>query len=109
MQGAAVAEGADPLGHPLLVDVHQQVEAALPRHAVAKLDHLPEFPGGIDVQQGKRRLGRKEGLARQVQHHRRILADGVKHHRVLELGHHFPQDVDALGLELFQVGQFGGH
>ena len=86
-----------------------QVEAAFGRHPVAELDHLAEFPGGVDVQQGKRRRGRVKGLAGQVQHDRRILADGVEHHRVVEFGHHFADDVDAFGFQLLQVGQIFAH
>ena len=37
--------------------------------------------------------------------HRRVLADRVEHHRVLELGRHLADDVDALGLELPEVGE----
>ena len=37
--------------------------------------------------------------------HRRVLADRVEHHRVLELGRHLADDVDALGLELLQMRQ----
>ena len=44
-------------------------------------------------------------LHRQPHHHRRVLADRVQHHRVLELGRHLADDVDALGLELLQMRQ----
>ena len=40
-----------------------------------------------------------ERLLGQPEHDRAVLADGVEHHRVLELGDGFAQDVDALGLE----------
>ena len=57
------------------------------------------------MQQGKGRRRRVKGLAGQVQHDRRILADGIEHHRVAEFGHHFAHDMDAFGFKLLQVGQ----
>jgi hypothetical protein len=39
-----------------------------------------------------------EGLAGKVQHHGRILADRIEHHRPGGFGHRFAHDVDALGL-----------
>ena len=65
----------------------------------------PELVGGVDVEQ---REGNRPGvkrLLRQPQHDRRILADRVEHHRPLELGHHLPDDVDALGFERAQMIQ----
>ena len=46
-----------------------------------------------------------ESLERQAQHHRRVLAGGVEHHRLLELGCHLEVNVDALGFELQEVIQ----
>jgi len=46
-----------------------------------------------------------EGLYRQPQHHRRILADGIEHHRAFALGGDLPQDVDALGFQPLEVRQ----
>ena len=46
-----------------------------------------------------------EGLLRQPHHHRGVLADGIQHHRALELRGHFADDVDALGFEGAQMGQ----
>ncbi|MNW05298.1 hypothetical protein D3C71_2015310 [compost metagenome] len=57
----------------------------------------------------KRQFAREEGFARQMQHHGRILADRVQHHRVIELGGHLTNDVDALRLQLFQMRQFVDH
>ena len=61
------------------------------------------------MQHRERQLAGEERLARQVQHHGGILADGVQHHRVVELGGHFTNDVDTFRLQLFQVGQFIEH
>jgi hypothetical protein len=46
-----------------------------------------------------------ERLLRQAQHYGGVLTDRVKHHRSLELGGNFANDVDALGFEYFQMGQ----
>jgi hypothetical protein len=43
------------------------------------------------------------GLARQVQQHRRVLADRIEHDRQSRLRCHLAQDVDALRLERLQV------
>jgi len=51
------------------------------------------------------RPGGVEGLQREVEHHRAVLADGIEHHWVLGLGDHLAHDVDGLRLELFEVGQ----
>ena len=82
----------DPYFHTVLLG-HQRPEPV----------HLAEFPLGIDMHQGKRNPARLEGLMRQVQHHGRILADGVQHHRVFELGRDLSNDVDALGFQLLEV------
>ncbi len=71
---------------------------------VAELDHFLELVGGVDVQQGKRNRAGVEGLLRQAHHHRRVLADGIEHHRPLEFGGHFTDDVNALGFQGAQDG-----
>ena len=48
---------------------------------------------------GKRNGAGIEGLLRQAQHHGRIFADGVQHHRLFELSRHLAKDVNALRLE----------
>ena len=50
-----------------------------------------------------------EGLPRQMQHHRGILADRIEHHRVAALGGDFADDVDAFGFEPLEMGQTIGH
>jgi hypothetical protein len=95
-----VIEGVDALFDALLVRVYPQLEAVFRREPIAEGDHFPEFPGRVDVQQGERQLAPVEGLARQVHHHRRVFADRIQHHRPLELGNHFTQDVDALRFQL---------
>ena len=63
--------GTDALAHAVLVDVDQKIDAEIGRHLVAEGDHLPELPGRVDMQERERRLGRIEGLHRQMQHARR--------------------------------------
>src|SRR3546814_6510282 len=53
----------------------------------------------------ERRRGRVKGLAGEMQHHRRILAHRIEHHRPLGLGDHLAHDVDALRLELLEMGE----
>ncbi|MCY1437353.1 hypothetical protein D9M71_535110 [compost metagenome] len=105
MQGRAVVEGVDPALDALGIDVHQQLQAQALGGLVAEGDHLAELPGGVHVQQGEGRLARGEGLHRQVQHDRAVLADGVEHHRVFTLGDHFADDLDAFGFQALQVSQ----
>src|SRR3954447_4531533 len=47
----AVVEWVDVLGSPLRVDPDLQVEALFATVAIAELDHRPELPGRVDVQQ----------------------------------------------------------
>jgi hypothetical protein len=98
----------DVAGDGVGVLVDQQLEAELLGHPLAHLVHRLELPGRVDVQQRERRLRREEGLGSEVQHHRRILADGIEHHRPFALGDDLAQDVDALGLEALQVGEHLG-
>ena len=57
------------------------------------------------MQQRERNRPGMEGLLRQPQQDRRVLADRVQHHRPLELRRHLPQDVDALGFEQTKMTQ----
>ncbi len=107
--GTAVGEGVHVLRHAIGVDVGEQVEAIFADHLLAEAVHLLEFPAGIHVQHRERQLAGEERLARQMQHHGGILADGIEHHRVIEFGGHLTNDVDAFRLELFEVRQFVEH
>ncbi len=102
-----MVEGVDAPGLGFGVLIDDQVEPQFPRHALAHLVHRLELPGGVHVQQGKRRLGGKERLGRQVQHHGAVLAHRIEHHRPLTLGHDLAHDVDALGLQTLKVGEHG--
>ncbi len=109
MLRTAVGEGIHVLRHTLWIDVGDQLKAHLLDHLGAEAVHLLEFPACVDVQHRKWQLARKEGFARQMQHHGRILADGIEHHRVTELGGDLADDVDAFRLQLFQMRQFVDH
>ena len=89
--------------------MHQQLQAELLRGVVvAKLDHLAKLPGGVDVQQRKRRFAGMERLHRQVQQHRRVLADRIQHDRLAEFGRDLAHDRDAFSLELLQMAGGAG-
>ncbi|MNR20097.1 hypothetical protein D3C85_1369230 [compost metagenome] len=105
MLGTAGGERVDIGVDAFLVDVDDQVPAVFLRLLVAQRDHVLEFPGGIHVHQRERRAAGGKGLLCQMQHHRRILADGVQHHRVVKLGGDFTDDVDGLGFKLLEVSQ----
>ena len=46
-----------------------------------------------------------EGLAGEMQHHRRILSRGIEHDRTLGLRDDLPHDVKALGLQAIEMGK----
>ncbi len=99
------AERAGAVVDGLPIGVDDQPDADFRAESVAELDHLLELVSGVDVQQGKRDRAGVKGLLRQTHHHRRILADGIEHHRPLEFGSHFTQDVNALGFQGAQVAE----
>ena len=92
-------ERIDAVGLGLGVAVDQQPHARRFGGLVAEGIHLLEFPHRIDVEQGKRRGGGEEGLARQMQQDGGILAAREQHHGPFALGRDLSQDVDGLGLE----------
>jgi hypothetical protein len=75
VQGRARSDRINATGESLAIDVKQQFEAKLTGHEIAEGDHLPEFPGGVDMQQREWQRRRKEGLARQVEHDTGVLTD----------------------------------
>lgn len=61
------------------------------------------------LSQWKWRLAGRKNLHRQMQQHRRILADRIQHHRLAEFRRHLAQD-DAFGFQPLQVvGGRGAH
>ncbi len=110
MDGRTGGDRRNAAPDAVLIDMDEQIHADPRRHLVAEGDHFAKFPGRVDMQQRKRRLGRKERFLRDVKHHAQILADGIKHHRPLELRDHLAHDEDRLRLEPAQVrGCWGFH
>ena len=101
------SNGLIPCGFGFGVLVDDELDRRVRRDLVAQRIHVAELPRRIDVQQRERQRAGEERLLRQVQHHRRILADRIEHHRLVGLGDRLAQDVDALGLEPVEMGQSG--
>ena len=96
--------GTDTRFYPVLVDIHDEVEAEFVFDiGISEGDHLSEFPGRINVQQGEGQRPRRERFAGQVQHDRRVFADGVQHDRIVKLSRHLPNDMNTLGLKTFEM------
>ena len=94
----------------LLVSVDDQVEIEFRFHALAMRDHVPELPGGIDMQRGEWYFRRMEGLAAQMQQDARILADLIHQHRAFERRRGLAQDDNGFRLETGQMaGQIARH
>ena len=72
-------------------------------------DHVAELPRGVDVQQRERRPGGVEGLQREVQQDRGVLADRIQQHRAGGLAGDLAEDANALGLERAKMRGKGGH
>jgi hypothetical protein len=100
-----VIEGVDAARHTVLIDPLDELQTECFRLSIPEGDHLPELPGRVHMQQRERRLARREGLHRQMQHHRTVFADRIEHHGLLGFGGHFPYDMDAFGFEPLQMGQ----
>lgn len=62
-------------GEGLLVHVDDEPEGVVRTPAVAEPDHLPEVPGGVDLERRERHGPGGEGLAGDVRHAPRVLAD----------------------------------
>jgi hypothetical protein len=90
-----------PFGFRVLVD--EKLGSSFAADLVAKRVHVPELPRRVDMKQRKGQRARKERLLREVKHHRRILADRVKHHGPVGLRDGLAQDVDALGFEPIEM------
>ena len=88
--------------------VNEKIHPAFFRHAVTHLIHGKEFPRRVDVEERERRRGGIKGLARELVHDCTVLANRIKHHRMLALCNRFAHDVDAFGFEVLEVGQLFG-
>ncbi len=76
-----------PRRNRLLIPVNDQLCPDLLCISITKGNHLGKLIARIHVQQRKWNLARIESLLRQPQHHARILADRVQHHRPRKLRH----------------------
>ena len=100
--------GTRVLGDPAGVDrgldgTDDQLGAELGDPAVPVVEDLAEVVAGVDVHERERDPGGPEGLLRDLQHHRGVLAAREEEHGVLELGRDLAEDVDRLGLERVEV------
>jgi hypothetical protein len=102
LRGRKGASGLD--GILVLADDHR--EPVLHGQAIAVGDHLGQLVAGVDVDQGEGNVA-KERLAGQPQQDGRVLADGPQHAQALKGAKRLPQDVDALLLQLIEVGHCG--
>ena len=110
VQRRAGGDRVDAAGEAVLIDMDDEIEPVAPRHLVAEGDHVAELPGRVDMEQREGQLAREEGLQREMQHHARILADRIEHHRIGELGRDLADDGDRLGFEPLEMGREGaGH
>ena len=107
MDRRAVVERVDPRGLRLRVLVDDQLHPGIRGRLVAQRVHRAELPGCVDMEQRKGRARGMEGLARQMQHHRGILADAIQHYRIDRVGDDLAHDMDALRLQRVEMGEGG--
>ncbi len=103
-----MAKGTNTLAHAILIDMHEQLETLFTRLRIAKLNHLPKLPCRINMQKGERRWSGIECLHRQMQHHRRILADRIKHYRVGKTCRDLAKNMDSFRLKALKMRQVLG-
>lgn len=87
----------------LHITFHDQIPSVLLRIFITELNHLLEFPFRVDVHQWEWHFTRIKRFFSQAYHHRRILSDTVKHHRILKFRRHLADDMNRLGFEFLQV------
>ena len=97
----------DAATHALIIGVHQEFQAVFFGGGIAEFEHLAKIPPRCDLQQRERRLPGRKRLAREMQHHRAILAHRIQHDRLFTLRSHFAKNVNALGLEALQIVERG--
>src|SRR6516225_5733893 len=98
-----MADRSDAAVESILIDVDNQPSSKFARTGISERDHVAEFPGRVDMQQRKRQLRRVEGFQRKMQKDRRVLADGIKKHRVVAFGNGLTNDMDAFRFELLEM------
>jgi hypothetical protein len=104
-----VHKGVDSLFNAFRIDVDEEIDSEFLRHALAKFNHLTEFPGGVNVKEREGRFRRIERLHRQMQHHRRIFADGIQHHRLGEVRGYLSEDMNGLGFKALKMRKIQGN
>jgi len=87
------------------IAMNDELRANFFRVRIAERNHLGKLVARINMKQRERNLAWVKGLLRQAQHYRGIFPNRIHHHRVRELGHRFPKDVDALCFEFAKVAQ----
>ena len=75
---------------------------------VAELDDLGEVLSGVDVHDRKGQLLGREGLDREVQQHRGVLAAGEEQDRAFALRDDLSEDENGVGLQQVEVVGGGG-
>ena len=78
-----------------------QVPAVFLSIFITELNHLFEFPFGIDMHQWKRNFPRVKSFFGQTNHYRGVLSNAIQHHRILKLRRHFADYMNRLGFEFF--------
>jgi len=103
-----MAERANAVAHAIFIDMHEKLEALFARLRIAKLDHLAELPGRVDMQKGKWRRCWIKRLHRQMHHDRRILAHRIEHDRIGKGCCDFAKNMDRFCFETLQMRQVLG-
>jgi hypothetical protein len=93
----AVAEGADPLAHASSLMWTIRSSPSLRAISSRKAIISRNFQVVSTCRKGKGGLAGIEGLHRQMQHDRRILADRIEHHRLAEGRRDLAEDMDRFG------------
>ena len=101
----AMVERVDPLRERIGVAMDDQLHSRRGGSAITQRVHGAKLPRRVDMEQRKGRRRRMEGLAREVEHHRAVLAHRVEHHGPLGLCDDLAEDVDALGFEPLKMGK----
>ena len=105
MHGGAVGEWADPCAQSLLIDVYDEIEAKFVRTAIAEGDHLLKLPGGVHVEERKRRLRPARTLSAQGAASPSCPCRWSKASPVCRMRGDFAHDVDAFRLELGEMAR----
>ena len=93
----------DPRLNAFLVDPLYHLKAILFCLLIAELYHFMELPGRIYVKKRERRLFRVKCFEGQMHHNGAVLADGIKHDRLLAFRRHLADDIDRLCLQSVQM------